>query len=115
MVKEGSEDVRPLPFHLDVLVEMQDGEYVAHCLQMDIVATGRSKDEAVSDLLDLIGAQIDFAVEHGNIENILRPAPREVWQKLLRVYYSAKMVHCLTTALPTAAGRPRMEAAVCYA
>ena len=70
-----------LPFHFDVLVEPQDGEYVAHCLQLDIVAAGQTREAAVSDVIDLIQAQIEFAVEHDNVENVLKPAPPEVWQR----------------------------------
>jgi len=114
MVVEGSESVRPSVFHLDILVELQEGRYVAHCLQMDIVTTGTSGDAAVSDMLDLINAHINFAMEHNNVENIFKPAPPEVWRKLWGVCSTDTSI-CKTKPLPRVTDRPRMEATVCYA
>ena len=71
-----------LPFHLDVLVEMEEGEYVAHCLQFDLVAVAPTPDQAIEEIKGLITAQIAFALEHDNLENIFRPAPPEYWRKL---------------------------------
>lgn len=85
MREERRQKMRRLPFHLDILVEMEDSNYVAHCLQLDIVAVGATTEEVIRDINDLIHAQIEFALEHDNLENLFKPAPPEVWEKLWRV------------------------------
>ncbi|MCL5105538.1 MAG: HigA family addiction module antitoxin [Armatimonadetes bacterium] len=103
---------RQTPFHLDILVEESDGGYAAHCLQLDLVSVGSTEESAVSALMDLIRAQLDFAVEHGNIENILKPAPQELWVKLLRRYSGEPK--CKRLTVPAGGGTPPIESTVCY-
>lgn len=65
--------------HLDVLME-KDGEYfIAHCLDLDIVAQGKTPKEAKEELIELINDQIDFAVSNNLEELIVHPAPKEYW------------------------------------
>ena len=65
--------------HLDVLME-KDGEYfIAHCLDLDIVAQGKTSKEAKEELVELINDQIDFAVSNNLGELIVHPAPKEYW------------------------------------
>ena len=93
---------------------MQEGEYMAHCLQLDIVATGPTEDSAVSDLMDLVRAQFDFAVQHDNLDNLLKPAPPEVWAKLAR-YYSAEKTRWRRRRSLRSSSKLRYESTVCYA
>lgn len=81
-----------IPLHLNILIEQEDSQFVAHCLELDIVASGQTEDEAFDDLMDLIEAQLEFAVENDNLKNILRPAPPEFWQKLFAM--QAEVGHC---------------------
>jgi len=81
-----------LPIHLTVLVDYQDGRYVAHCLETNLVATGPSEGAVVSDMNDLIAAYLDFAIENDNMENFWHPAPPEVWRKLAEI--QAKTATC---------------------
>ena len=64
----------------NILVKEEDDMYVAHCLELDIVATGSSLEQVKKDMKDLINAQIDYAFTHNNLENLYRPAPTEVWR-----------------------------------
>ncbi|MFH1139123.1 MAG: hypothetical protein V1816_23830 [Pseudomonadota bacterium] len=66
-----------------LIVKERDGGFVAHCLELDIVVTGPTPDEARDDLLDLILAQVGYAFAHDNLAHLYRPAPQEVW----RVFY----------------------------
>jgi len=69
----------------NVLVERQeDGSFLAHCAELDLVAEASSTDEACADLLNIIDVQIRTCLENDNLENLYFPAPREVWQKLGR-------------------------------
>ena len=70
MQERRKREMKRLPFHLDVLVETEEGNCVAYCLQLDIVATGATEEKAVSDLLDLIRAQFDFAIQNLSLIHI---------------------------------------------
>lgn len=71
-----------VPFHFDILVERQSDGYIAHCLQLDIVAVADVEQQALDDILDLIEAQLTAAIENDNLDSIFHPAPAEVWGKL---------------------------------
>ena len=65
--------------HLDVLME-KDGQYfIAHCLDLDLVAQGKTFEEAKKELIELINDQIDFAVDNNLEELLVHPAPKEYW------------------------------------
>jgi hypothetical protein len=64
---------RPLP---------GDGEWVAHCLDLDIVVTGSTRDQAAKQLVETVTAQIDYACGSPDYAYLYRPAPLEVWQRL---------------------------------
>lgn len=69
-------------FDLHVLIHEENGVWVAHCLEMDIVTAHKEQSTVENDIIDLIRAQIESAIEHGNMENIFKPAPSEDWAKL---------------------------------
>jgi hypothetical protein len=66
---------------VNVLLKKEEELFVAHCLELDIVTTGRTQEEAQKDMVDCIIAQIDHAFSNDNLENLLKPAPSEVWQE----------------------------------
>jgi len=65
----------------NILVKEEDNLYVAHCLELDIVATGETPDEARREIVALVCAQVDYAFSNDNIDNLYHPAPREVWKE----------------------------------
>jgi hypothetical protein len=75
---------RPPHFLLNVLLYREDGMWAAHCLQLDLVEYARTMNEAQSNVLDVIRAHIEHALEHDNMEHLFRPAPAEYWQLFLR-------------------------------
>src|SRR5947209_2140777 len=54
-----------LNVNLRFLVYREDETWLAHCLEMDIVAEGDTPESAVSDLVDLCNFQIATAMEDG--------------------------------------------------
>ena len=68
--------------------------YIAHCLELDVVAAGDTKPKAIVLLKELITDLIIAAEEDGTLEKILRPAPRKYWQMLAhsRPYKPTKSV-----------------------
>ena len=71
-------------FLLNVLLYREDGMWTAHCLQLDLVECARTLEQAESNVLDVIRAHIEYALEHDNMEHLFHPAPAEYWQLFLR-------------------------------
>ena len=66
----------------NIILEKEEGLYVAHCLEFDIVADGKTKNEAIKNIFHSIVSHIDFCLTMGNIDKIENPAPKEYWNKL---------------------------------
>jgi len=69
-----------LQLDLRVIVYREDGLWLAHCLELDIVAEGESPQKAVRDLTDLCLLQIKTSIEESDLTSIFRPAPPEFWK-----------------------------------
>ncbi|MCX5829195.1 MAG: hypothetical protein NTV58_14505 [Deltaproteobacteria bacterium] len=65
---------------VNVLIKKEANYFLAHCLELDIVATANSAEEVEKEIIDLIDAQVDYAFAHGNLDNLYHPAPLEVWK-----------------------------------
>ena len=70
----------------NVLVKKDNDLYIAHCLELDIVATSKDLEEVKTDIVDLIKAQVDYAFSHDNLDYLYHPAPSEIWQE----FYACK-------------------------
>lgn len=75
--------VAPLTFLL-YPCEENPGRYVAHCLELDVVAVEDTKPKAILLLKELISDLLEAAIQDGTLDRIFRPAPLEYWQKLVR-------------------------------
>ncbi len=64
------------------LDEDNPGDYVAHCLELDIVATGNTPAKAIELLKELIEDAILAAMKDDTLSDLCRPAPRKFWAKL---------------------------------
>jgi hypothetical protein len=69
-----------LQLELRVIVYREDAFWLAHCLELDIVAEGETPQKAVRDLTDLCVLQIRTAIEESDLTSIFRPAPAEIWK-----------------------------------
>jgi hypothetical protein len=56
--------------------------FVAHCLQLDIVAVESTISEALLLLKELVQDQFEAATADGTLENIFQPAPSKYWRML---------------------------------
>jgi predicted RNase H-like HicB family nuclease len=68
-------------FNLDVLLYREDGEWVAHCLQLDLVEAGATPEEAEDNLAGVIQHHIQWALDDDDMEHLFHPAPPEVWKQ----------------------------------
>jgi len=65
----------------NILVKEIEDLYVAHCLELDIVATSENSEQVEKDIIDLILAQVDYAFSNNNLAYLYRPAPPELWEE----------------------------------
>jgi len=65
---------------LRAVVYREGDWWIAHCLELDLVAEGKSPFAALKDVLDLAEFQIRVAMEDGDLDSIFRAAPPEVWR-----------------------------------
>lgn len=61
-----------VPLRIVFYRESQD--WIAHCLEFDLVGDGPSKDEAMKGLLEAVRLQVLASVEHDNPRNLFTPA-----------------------------------------
>jgi hypothetical protein len=59
---------------LRVVFYKEDGDWIAHCLEFDLIGDGPTMSEAWECLSDAIAIQFQASVEHQNFENLFNPA-----------------------------------------
>lgn len=60
-----------------VLIYQEDGLYVAHALDWDLIGCGATKKKALAELRSNVLAQITLAIHHNSPESFFRAAPEE--------------------------------------
>ena len=75
---------------LSVLGYREDGDWVAHALEMDVIGVGDTWEEALSELDGNIHAQIAFAKDLGDDSLIFRPAPAEFFDMFKKETFPAR-------------------------
>jgi hypothetical protein len=74
----------------DVRIELRAVVYrhqrwwIAHCLELDLVAEGKTPAAALQDLIDISVSQVETAKKSGDLESIFRAAPPEIWAMFSR-------------------------------
>ncbi len=61
---------------LRAVLYREDGLWVAHALEMDLIGTGATESAALRELRGNVEAQLSFATQEGT--NPFRPAPQEI-------------------------------------
>jgi|SRR5215467_15032868 len=64
------------------LIHKADGEQVAHCLDLDLVGSGETNEEAITELNMAVRALLFFAVKTQtfDIDGICTRAPERYWE-----------------------------------
>lgn len=65
----------------NILIKKEEDYFIAHCLELDIVATADTVEEVKEDILSLMKAQIEYAFFNDNMDNLYHSAPQEVWNE----------------------------------
>ncbi len=63
-----------------VLVYQEGPIWLAHCLELDIVAEGDGPQDALSAVKRLCELQVCAAYDEGDLDSIFRAAPPEFWR-----------------------------------
>ena len=70
---------KDISFTVNILIKKEKGLFVAHCLELDIVATGKTPTEAQKEIISLVCTQVDYAFSNNNLDHLYHPAPPRVW------------------------------------
>ena len=66
---------------LRIVFYKEEGEWVAHCLEFDLLGDGPTKEDAMHCLVEAISLQLESSMEHNNPGILFSPAPGEFLQK----------------------------------
>lgn len=64
-----------------VLIYREEGDFVAHALEFDLLGYGKTKAEAMSALEAVIKTHLEFCFEQGLAESAISPAPEEFFER----------------------------------
>ena len=81
------------PLRLRALVYPEANEWVAHCLELDLVETAESPDAALDALLEAVQTQVTYAEAHDNGAALFHPAPAEAWSRFGRLLRPRKTIN----------------------
>ncbi len=59
----------------------EQGVWIAHCLEFDLVGSGTAKKKALADLSECIAIQLEQSLKHKSQQNLFHPADGETWRK----------------------------------
>ncbi len=68
-------------FTFRILIKKQEDLWVAHCLELDLVAAAPSKKEVEKDIVSIIREQVRYCIVNDNMENLFRSAQKKVWNE----------------------------------
>lgn len=57
----------------------ETGEWLAHCLELDVMEQGQTPVEALKNLVEMMGRHLEDAFKEG--EDFIQLAPQEYWKK----------------------------------
>lgn len=80
-------------FDFKVLIKFKDELWIAHCLELDIVASGKTREQVQEEMVDLILAQIRYALDNNNMEHLYHAAPASVWMEYFGCANRQETVH----------------------
>ena len=59
---------------LRIVFYKESGDWIAHCLEFDLLGDGPTKAKALDALSEAIRVQVAYSFEHKNIDNLFSPA-----------------------------------------
>lgn len=71
-------------FSFKVLIRREPDTWVAHCLELNLVAEAETAEQVESDIKDVIMAHVRYAFENDNVTHMYHPAPASVWKDFFK-------------------------------
>ncbi len=71
-------DMAEVRLSFRALIYKEDDWWIAHCLETDVVAEGKTPTNAFENLQSLTAHQIETALEEGDLQSIFHQAPSEI-------------------------------------
>lgn len=68
-------------FKFRILVKKEGDLWVAHCLELDLVAAALTEKQVEEDIAAIIIEQVRYCIVNDNMEHLFKNAPREVWDE----------------------------------
>ncbi len=99
--------------NFNILIEKEEDLFIAHCLELDIVATAETMDQVKKDIIDLMAAQVEYAFSNDNLENLYHPAPPEIWKEFFDCEKQEQNRRKIKSEPPSFAP-PEITASTCY-
>jgi predicted RNase H-like HicB family nuclease len=65
---------------LRIVLYREDEQWLAHCLEFDLIGAGESRTDALDCLNDAITTQLEFSVAQDNPQNLFSPADGEYFE-----------------------------------
>ncbi|MHB1033495.1 MAG: hypothetical protein ACYC35_01775 [Pirellulales bacterium] len=72
--------MKPLRVPLHIVFYKEDNDWVAHCLEFDLVGDGHTKEDAVAALSAAIRIQAEESLKQNNPANLFSPADGKYFQ-----------------------------------
>lgn len=88
-----------------LIKQSEEYGFVAHCLELDLVATADTLEAVKADILDVIAAQVHYAFANDNLEYLYHSAPPEVW----RDFYECREQETEHYQVPAGEGNEKLE------
>jgi hypothetical protein len=66
--------MQPLQISIRVVCFREGTAWIAHCLEFDLIGDGLTQKEAIAQLAEAIRIQVEFSIEHENLNNLFSPA-----------------------------------------
>ncbi len=68
-------------FKFRILVRQQEDLWVAHCLELDLVAAAPTETAVEEDIVAVIVEQVRYCIVNDNMDHLFRNAPKDVWDE----------------------------------
>lgn len=90
-------------FKFRILVKEEDGLWVAHCLELDLVVAAPTEAQAQEDIMAVITEQVRYCIVNDNMDHLFRSAPKEVWEEYFACEKRMKPIVQMVEAPPKGA------------
>ncbi len=68
-------------FKFRILLKKKEDLWVAHCLELDLVAAALTEKQAEEDIVAVIIEQVRYCIVNDNMDHLFKNAPKEVWDE----------------------------------